>query len=186
MEALVFVLGRVSRSAVRKLDGGEPKRSRVSFREVLRKRMNNQRWSRALLVSVLALWACAGCQPGYMKASDLESRGQGPSACIKSCEDIGMRMGALVLVGNDLPGCVCQPLTLQGAAPPKAEPAPPAQAPAAAPPAPAPAPAAPAAPGGAAFDSTTQSSNDAAAATTTGYVVLAAAAAARQARLERQ
>src|SRR6478752_5058989 len=76
--------------------------------------MNIRRWSRGSVVSVsmLALWACVGCQPGYMKASELESRGQGPSACAKSCEDIGMRMAAIVLVSNDLPGCVCQPVTV--------------------------------------------------------------------------
>lgn len=48
-----------------------------------------------------------------MKSSDLESRNQGPSACLQSCKDIGMRMTALVLVGNQQPGCVCQPLVTE-------------------------------------------------------------------------
>ena len=68
-----------------------------------------------------------------------------------------MRMTALVLVGNSIPGCVCQPLNVKSA-PQLAEP-PPASAPAANAPAPV---------------------DGGAAASTTGYVVLAAAAAARQ------
>jgi hypothetical protein len=48
----------------------------------------------------------AGCTPGYMKADRLEALGQGPSAGAKSCEDLGMRRAALVLVGDQLPGCV--------------------------------------------------------------------------------
>jgi len=58
-----------------------------------------------------------------MKAADLERKEQGPSHCAARCEELGMRMGALVLVGDDLPGCVCQPLIVQGspqAAPPAA------------------------------------------------------------------
>ena len=97
-----------------------------------------------------------GCQPGYIKASELEAQGQGPAACRKSCEDIGMRMTALVLVGDTLPGCVCQPLTKQ-------EPLP----------GPAPAPATPAEEG-------------AAASTTGYVVVAAAAAAAQQQQQRRQ
>lgn len=54
------------------------------------------------------------CTPGYMKAADLERKEQGPSHCAARCEELGMRMGALVLVGDDLPGCVCQPLIVQG------------------------------------------------------------------------
>lgn len=99
-----------------------------------------------------------GCTPGYIKASQLEARGQGPAECAKSCEGLNMRMAALVLVGNELPGCVCQPLQVQ-AAPIKTE-NPPAQS----------------------------SVDEGAAASTTGYVVLAAAAAARdqQRRLQQQ
>jgi hypothetical protein len=95
----------------------------------------------------------AGCTPGYIKASQLEERGQGPAACAKSCEELGMRMAALVLVGNDLPGCVCQPLPVRGASDPQT----------ASPP-----------------NAASSQFNDGAAASTTGYVVLAAAAAARQ------
>jgi hypothetical protein len=68
------------------------------------------------LLAVVALGLSGvGCTPGYMTAKNLESRGQGPAACEKSCADLGMRMAALVLVGNELPGCVCQPLHVQGA-----------------------------------------------------------------------
>jgi hypothetical protein len=55
----------------------------------------------------------SACTPGYIKASDLEAKGQGPAACHKSCEDLGMRMTAMVLVGDTLPGCVCQPVVKQ-------------------------------------------------------------------------
>ncbi|MEI9940890.1 MAG: hypothetical protein WDO69_27045 [Pseudomonadota bacterium] len=44
-----------------------------------------------------------------MKASDLASKHQGPSDCEARCVELGMRMGALVLVSDDMPGCVCQP-----------------------------------------------------------------------------
>lgn len=116
-----------------------------------------------------------GCRPGYLKASDLESSGQGPAACAKSCEEIGMRMAALVLVGNSLPGCVCQPVAAQAPAQ-KAETPPAAGAPAA-PAQPEPAPAA--APGPDAV-------NEGAAASTTGFVVIAAAVAAERAQEERR
>lgn len=144
----------------------------------------HERLWRTAPISLLGLWLLAGCQPGYMKASDLESRGQGPSACAKSCEDIGMRMAALVLVSNDLPGCVCQPLTVQGA-PPAASAAPLAPAPVPAPPAPA-APAPPSTAPSTPSAPTSDLPTGGAAAATAGYAVLAAAAAARQAQLERR
>lgn len=55
------------------------------------------------------LLGLAGCKPGYIKTSDLEQRGQGPAECRIRCEELGMEMGALVLLGASLPGCVCQP-----------------------------------------------------------------------------
>lgn len=136
--------------------------------------------------------ALAGCAPGYMNAADLDRRGQGPSACSKSCEDIGMRMVAMVLVSDQLPGCVCQiveePTTPAPAQAPASVPAPaPAQAPAApapppAPPAAAPAPAptpAPAAEPGARLDAPKGGI-----AATTGFVVVAAAVAREKQRQE--
>ncbi len=51
----------------------------------------------------------AACSPGYMKASDLAAKHQGPSDCEARCVELGMRMGALVLVSDSMPGCVCQP-----------------------------------------------------------------------------
>jgi hypothetical protein len=130
----------------------------------------------------------SACAPGYMKASDLERRGQGPTACAESCEDLKMKMVAMVLVSDTLPGCVCQVLEVQGAAPAvqAAPAAPPPAAPAPAPtPAPAPVPAPATAPvPGAAPPPAGPTSGDAtkpgAAAVTTGYVVIAAAAAVQQ------
>ena len=58
----------------------------------------------ALLVLVLA-----GCTRGYVETADLERHNQGPRACQARCAEMGMEMGALVLVSNALPACVCQP-----------------------------------------------------------------------------
>jgi hypothetical protein len=140
--------------------------------------MENHRktdWLRSSGTLTLLLFTGLGCRPGYLKASDLESSGQGPAACAKSCEELGMRMAALVLVSNSVPGCVCQPVV--GPAP-----APKADVPAApdAPKVDAPAPAAPSGP--AASDAQSQG----AAAATTGFIVLAAAAAAQQAQQEHE
>ena len=64
---------------------------------------------------ILAL-AClvVGCAPGYMKASELEDKEQGPGHCATRCHELGMDMGALVLVSNQLPGCVCVPRATAG------------------------------------------------------------------------
>jgi hypothetical protein len=127
----------------------------------------------------------AACQPGFIKADKLESRGQGPSACAKSCEGIGMRMAAMVLMGDETPGCVCQPLTVQPSAAPGVAPSPSSSAvpaplpsvappPAAAPSAPAPTPSTPAEPAGP--PSQPQSANEPAGTSTADAQVLAAAA----------
>jgi hypothetical protein len=114
-----------------------------------------------LAAACLAALACVnGCAPGYIKASELEARGQGPAECARSCEGLKMRMAALVLVGNDLPGCVCQPLPTQAA--PLGAPLPQPQQP------------------------QESALSDGAAASTTGYVVLAAAAAAREQQRKQQ
>src|SRR6187431_1447610 len=68
--------------------------------------MNWRNWTTTLGVFATAL---AACSPGYMKASELESKHQGPADCEARCVELGMRMGALVLVSDTLPGCVCQP-----------------------------------------------------------------------------
>jgi hypothetical protein len=72
--------------------------------------------------AVLGL-SLTGCATGYMDAADLDRRGQGPSACSKSCQDIGMRMVAMVLVSDQLPGCVCQVMEEQKAPAPATPPA---------------------------------------------------------------
>jgi hypothetical protein len=125
--------------------------------------------------------ALGGCVPGYVKASELERRDQGPSACAKSCEELKMRMVAMVLVGDTLPGCVCQVLEVQSAGP---EPAP---APAPAVPGTVPAPANPP-PGSApaAGSPLSDAANQGAAASTAGFVVIAAAAAAQEQQRQQQ
>jgi len=111
-----------------------------------------------------------------MDASKLESQDQGPAACSKACADLGMRMTAMVLVGDTVPGCVCQPLTVA--------PAPPARGAARPAPAPAPAPAPPSEPD--AHAPASDGSEPAAAAATGGYVVIAAAAAAARQQQQQQ
>jgi len=62
----------------------------------------------AVIAGVFAT-GLAACNPGYMNRSELESKHQGPADCEARCVELGMRMGALVLVSDTLPGCVCQP-----------------------------------------------------------------------------
>lgn len=91
--------------------------------------------NRRLFSALTAAFATglAACSPGYMNASELQSKHQGPSDCEARCVELGMRMGALVLVSDALPGCVCQPKPTAAEAPkpppveaPKPDPAPPA------------------------------------------------------------
>ena len=64
--------------------------------------------TRTILAS-LTVALLIGCQPGYIKPSELKAKGQGPEQCQSRCRELGMEMGALVLLGDQLPGCVCQP-----------------------------------------------------------------------------
>jgi hypothetical protein len=68
---------------------------------------NARSWLVAMGLFTSGLGACT---PGYIRASELERKEQGPSACAARCQELHMRMGALVLVGDQLPGCVCQPV----------------------------------------------------------------------------
>jgi hypothetical protein len=120
--------------------------------------------NRSFWVSIVGLTAgafataLAACNPGYMNASELASKHQGPSDCEARCVELGMRMGALVLVSDTLPGCVCQPKPPPGEAPKPS----PGQAP------------------------TPDASQQGASAATTSYVVVAAAAAAARANQTQQ
>ena len=68
--------------------------------------MVRQSTTLALLVGASFI---AGCTPGYIDAKDLERREQGPTHCAGRCHELGLEMGAMVLVGDTLPGCVCVP-----------------------------------------------------------------------------
>jgi len=126
--------------------------------------MNWRNWTTTLGVFATGL---AACSPGYMKASELESKHQGPADCEARCVELGMRMGALVLVSDTLPGCVCQPK-----------------------PTPTPTPAPSVAPTSSAGEApTSDAAEQGASAATTSYVVaMAAAVAARtsQTQLQKQ
>ena len=68
-----------------------------------------------LTLSLVSIATTAGgCYRGYASASDLESSERGPADCHQSCEDLGMRMAAFVLVQNNVSGCVCEPTNVQG------------------------------------------------------------------------
>jgi hypothetical protein len=77
--------------------------------------MNRRFW--AVAIAGLFSTTLEGCSAGYMKASELESKHQGPSDCEARCVELGMRMGAFVLVSDTLPGCVCQPKPAPSEAP---------------------------------------------------------------------
>jgi hypothetical protein len=123
-------------------------------------------WSSAFVISSAALWL-SGCATGYQSADALESAERGPAACARSCQNLGMRMSAFVLVEHDVSGCVCSP------AAPAAPPAPPAPAPppSPTPPAAAPAPSEPPPPP-AEPPTSNASPNDAAGAAAASYVVI--------------
>ncbi|RYE83934.1 MAG: hypothetical protein EOO75_18735 [Myxococcales bacterium] len=57
----------------------------------------------------LVLLGLVSCKPGFIEPSELARKGQGPQDCRKRCQELDMEMGALVLLGDSLPGCVCQP-----------------------------------------------------------------------------
>lgn len=123
----------------------------------------------------------SACVPGYIKPKELKAKGWGPDSCVKSCQDLGMRMTALVLV-SQVPACVCQPLVT--AAPPAAVAAPaPAAAPSAAPPVAPPPAASPPAAAPPASRGTPHAANDdpvlGAAASAAGMLVIAAEEEAR-------
>ena len=63
------------------------------------------------------LLLATGCATGYMKTEDLQREGQGPAGCETRCRQLGMQMGALVLVSRALPACVCVPQQVQGPGP---------------------------------------------------------------------
>ena len=71
-------------------------------------------WRVRLVFGLSVVLSASGCAPGYMKADELDRKEQGPAHCAARCHDLGMQMGALVLVGNQLPGCVCQPRGVPG------------------------------------------------------------------------
>ena len=61
------------------------------------------------ILGALALLALVQCASGYVKAEALNKKELGPEHCAARCRELGMEMGALVLVSDQLPGCVCQP-----------------------------------------------------------------------------
>ena len=65
---------------------------------------------RAFLLVLSAGLFASGCNRGYQSAGDLEHAERGPNHCAKSCQELGMRMSAFVLVESNVAGCVCEPM----------------------------------------------------------------------------
>ena len=58
-----------------------------------------------------------GCGPtGYITDDSLESGERGPAQCASRCDELGMTMGAFVMVNHGYAGCVCTPVPSSGAA----------------------------------------------------------------------
>lgn len=68
-------------------------------------------WSRrfSFVLAVLSACVTSACYRGYKSAKELDSDERGPTACAKSCKDLGMQMSAFVLVEHGMSGCVCSP-----------------------------------------------------------------------------
>jgi hypothetical protein len=69
----------------------------------------------AFSVACLAV-ASMGCSQGYRSASDLQDDERGPQHCAQRCQELGMQMGAFVLVEHAIAGCVCEPIRTSGGA----------------------------------------------------------------------
>jgi hypothetical protein len=57
----------------------------------------------------LLLLASTACATGFATPRQLDVRDTGPAACRKSCGELDLEMGALVLTFNAAPSCVCVP-----------------------------------------------------------------------------
>lgn len=65
--------------------------------------------------ALLTAAAMMGCHhDGYVNSRQLARDGRGPDECRARCTDIGMRMGAFVLIGSFTPACVCEPFPTSG------------------------------------------------------------------------
>lgn len=79
--------------------------------------MKYSRTAVSIAISIATLMAASlnfACTRGYVETADLERQNQGPSACYSRCQELGMTMGALVLVSNSTPACVCEPVATSG------------------------------------------------------------------------
>ncbi|MFK7991051.1 MAG: hypothetical protein AB8I08_33840 [Sandaracinaceae bacterium] len=70
------------------------------------------------MIAVLGLLLLTACGRGYISENDLERGEIGPSQCTARCADMGMRMGAFVMVNHGYAGCVCTPAPSSGGSSP--------------------------------------------------------------------
>lgn len=71
---------------------------------------------RSAFAVVFGLVALSGCDRGYIRPEELERDDRGPRQCSATCQALGMRMGALVLIEDSTPACVCEPIRTTGSA----------------------------------------------------------------------
>lgn len=62
----------------------------------------------------LMLLVGTGCSRGYLSPEDMESGQIGPRYCAQTCDELGLEMGAFVLVQHSYAGCVCEPRRTSG------------------------------------------------------------------------
>lgn len=65
---------------------------------------------------IAALLLGLGCNRGYISSEAMESGQIGPRNCEQTCSELGMQMGAFVMVQHSYAGCVCQPTRSAGGA----------------------------------------------------------------------
>lgn len=74
--------------------------------------------SKRLLVTpsvLLALVLGSACNRGYVSPEAMESGEIGPRYCAHTRSELGLEMGAFVLVQHSYAGCVCTPARTAGA-----------------------------------------------------------------------
>jgi hypothetical protein len=65
---------------------------------------------RLVVLGISTLLLSTACYRGYKSAEDLEKDERGPGNCAQSCQELGLRMSAFILVEHEASGCVCEPV----------------------------------------------------------------------------
>ncbi len=68
----------------------------------------------ALVIVVGVVLGGTACNHGYLSPEAMESGQIGPRYCASACQELGLRMGAFVMVQHNYAGCVCEPMMTAG------------------------------------------------------------------------